>query len=39
MSRVAKANITLPDKVEIEIGTHLITVKGPKGTLTQHCNH
>ena len=39
MSRVAKANSTLPDKVEIEIGTHLITVKGPKGTLTQHCNH
>lgn len=38
MSRVAKANITLPDKVEIEIGTHQITVTGPKGSLTQHCN-
>jgi large subunit ribosomal protein L6 len=39
MSRVAKANITLPSKVEIEIGTNQITVKGPKGSLTQHCNH
>ncbi|HVT62672.1 MAG TPA: 50S ribosomal protein L6 [Legionellaceae bacterium] len=39
MSRVAKANITLPDRVDIEIGHAQITVKGPKGSLTQHCNH
>jgi large subunit ribosomal protein L6 len=39
MSRVAKANIILPEKVELEIGIHQITVKGPKGSLTQHCNH
>ncbi len=39
MSRVAKANITLPDRVEIEIGDKTITVTGPKGSLTQHCNH
>ncbi|MCR9192878.1 MAG: 50S ribosomal protein L6 [Gammaproteobacteria bacterium] len=38
MSRVAKANIILPAQVEIEIGDNNITVKGPKGTLTQHCN-
>lgn len=38
MSRVAKKNIALPDKVEIEIGVQTVTVKGPKGSLTQHCN-
>ncbi len=39
MSRVAKANITLPDHVDIEIGDKQVTIKGPKGSLTQHCNH
>lgn len=39
MSRVAKANISLPDKVNIEIGDRSLTVSGPKGSLTQHCNH
>lgn len=38
MSRVAKADIVLPKNVEISIGKNEITIKGPKGTLTQHCN-
>jgi large subunit ribosomal protein L6 len=36
MSRIGKAPIQLPSKVELEVSnTNLITVKGPKGTLTQ----
>ncbi|NJN33103.1 MAG: 50S ribosomal protein L6 [Saprospiraceae bacterium] len=36
MSRVGKAPIALPAKVEIDISKgNLVTVKGPKGTLTQ----
>lgn len=36
MSRIGKAPITLPEKVEVSSGkNNLITVKGPKGTLTQ----
>ena len=38
MSRVAKAPILLPTNVELTIGKETVTVKGPKGTLTQHCN-
>lgn len=38
MSRVAKAPILLPANVELSVGSQSITVKGPKGTLTQHCN-
>lgn len=38
MSRVAKAPIVLPPQVEVVIGKEEITVKGPKGSLTQHCN-
>ena len=38
MSRVAKAPIQLPNNVELSIGKETVTVKGPKGTLTQHCN-
>ncbi|WP_133131104.1 50S ribosomal protein L6 [Legionella yabuuchiae] len=38
MSRVAKAPIELPSNVELTVGKDSITVKGPKGTLTQHCN-
>lgn len=38
MSRVAKAPITLPQNVEITIEKDSFTVKGPKGTMTQHCN-
>ena len=38
MSRVAKANISLPASVEVEIGQNSVSVKGPKGSLTQVCN-
>lgn len=38
MSRVAKAPILLPANVELTVGQDTVTVKGPKGTLTQHCN-
>jgi large subunit ribosomal protein L6 len=38
MSRVAKAPILLPANVELTIGKESVTIKGPKGTLTQHCN-
>ncbi|MCX7116683.1 MAG: 50S ribosomal protein L6 [Legionellales bacterium] len=38
MSRVAKAPITLPSQVEITIETGSVTIKGPKGSLSQHCN-
>ena len=35
MSRIGKAPITVPAKVEITFGAENITVKGPLGTLTQ----
>ncbi|WP_133128776.1 50S ribosomal protein L6 [Legionella nagasakiensis] len=38
MSRVAKAPIVLPANVELSIDKDTITVKGPKGALTQHKN-
>lgn len=38
MSRVAKAPITLPANVELTIENNLVTVKGPKGSLTQKIN-
>lgn len=38
MSRVAKAPVLLPANVELTVGKETVTVKGPKGTLTQHCN-
>lgn len=38
MSRVAKAPIYLPENVELTIGKDSLTVKGPKGALTQHYN-
>lgn len=38
MSRVAKAPITLPTQVSISIDKDTFTVKGPKGSLTQHLN-
>lgn len=38
MSRVAKAAIKLPANVELTINRESVTVKGPKGTLTQHYN-
>lgn len=37
MSRIGKKPITLPQGVTVEIDkNNLVTVKGPKGTLTQH---
>lgn len=36
MSRIGKLPIPLPEKVEVSIGSNnLVTVKGPKGTLTR----
>jgi large subunit ribosomal protein L6 len=35
MSRIGKAPITVPAKVEVTFGSEKITVKGPLGTLTQ----
>ena len=37
MSRIGKMPIALPAKVELQVSkSNLVTVKGPKGTLTQH---
>lgn len=38
MSRVAKAPVAQPANVEVTLGSGEITVKGPKGTLTQKIN-
>jgi large subunit ribosomal protein L6 len=38
MSRVAKAPIILPANVEITVNKDTVTIKGPKGTLSQHKN-
>lgn len=38
MSRVAKVPVILPGNVEITVDSQSVTIKGPKGTLTQHCN-
>jgi len=38
MSRVAKAPIVQPTNVEITLADGTVTVKGPKGTLTQKIN-
>ena len=35
MSRIGKSPITVPQGVEVKIDNHTVTVKGPKGTLTQ----
>ena len=36
MSRIGRAPISLPNNVEVTLGEgNLVTVKGPKGTLTQ----
>ncbi len=35
MSRKGKAPITLPKEVEVRIAAKVVTVKGPKGSLTQ----
>ncbi len=33
MSRIGKLPIMIPDKVQVEVQDHTVTVKGPKGTL------
>ncbi|MGN0194328.1 MAG: 50S ribosomal protein L6 [Pseudoramibacter sp.] len=35
MSRIGNAPVAVPDGVDIKIDGHVITVKGPKGTLTR----
>jgi large subunit ribosomal protein L6 len=35
MSRIGKKPIAIPAKVDVTINGHTVTVKGPKGTLTQ----
>ena len=34
MSRIGKLPIPIPEKVQVEVRDHAVTVKGPKGTLT-----
>ena len=34
MSRIGKSPITIPEGVEVKIEGNVVTVKGPKGTLT-----
>ena len=37
MSRIGRAPITIPAGVEVKVEAgNTVTVKGPKGTLTQH---
>ena len=38
MSRIGKAPVTIPSGVQIDIKDHVVTVKGPKGELTQTLN-
>ena len=35
MSRIAKNPVVIPEKVEVSVGAHEVTVKGPLGTLRQ----
>lgn len=39
MSRIGRKHITVPAGVEVKIDGSLVTVKGPKGTLSQEINH
>jgi large subunit ribosomal protein L6 len=39
MSRVAKAPITLPSSVNFSVEENVVTIKGPKGSLSQKMNH
>lgn len=36
MSRIGKSPIEIPAGVQVQVDTNKVTVKGPKGTLTQH---
>ena len=35
MSRIGRKPISVPSGVEVKLDDHVITVKGPKGTLTR----
>jgi large subunit ribosomal protein L6 len=35
MSRIGKSPVTIPSGVEVKVDGNIVTVKGPKGTLTQ----
>ena len=37
MSRIGKAPVNLPDKVEAKVTGTTVEVKGPKGVLTYTC--
>ena len=39
MSRIGRMPITIPAGVDIKIDGNVVTVKGPKGTLTQEIHH
>jgi len=38
MSRIGKQPVTIPSGVEVKVDNGTVTVKGPKGELTQHVN-
>lgn len=38
MSRVAKSPVTLPSNVKLTVSDNDVTIEGPGGKLTQHCN-
>ena len=38
MSRIGKLPVQIPEKVEVKIENNIVTVKGPKGTLSQEIN-
>ena len=35
MSRIGKSPVTIPSGVEVKVDGNVVTVKGPKGELTQ----
>ena len=39
MSRIGRAPIEIPAGVEVKVDNNVVTVKGPKGTLTQSVNN
>ena len=39
MSRIGKMPIAVPAGVDVKIDGPVVTVKGPKGTLTKEFNH
>ncbi len=36
MSRIGKLPVLIPEKVDVKVGENSVTVKGPKGEMTQH---